>query len=368
MKKTGGAEKKRVRRSSAALQNGGRDSNSDTPPRKQAAKQDEFQLFAEKVRDHKDLVSRWAVLQETRVEYFRGKDFVSFLRNHPELKDILESDRNLEAEDIANILLRKNLLVRCDRVVKTVRPGKKKLSTWPAHLEIFSEQGFSENDAFFAWTFVKRRPLWQTLLSFFWPVVTLAICLFPVYPHRCKLLILYSCLGVLLLFLSLLVLRGAMFGALYIVLGKRVWFFPNILAEEATLRELFRFCPQKDEEERPKWTTRIFYAVLAVLVILLMRHHAPDEAARARYQKRVSNIIDDVLEWDPRLALSGMMEKQSLFNETEPSNATDEEVTPPADGVGAKTIIEQDEEDVSEILDVSDEKLDNSDEQTHDHI
>lgn len=63
-----------------------------------------------------------------------------------------------------------------------------------------------------------------------------------------------------------------------------------------------------------------------------------------------------------------MMEKQSLFNETEPSNATDEEVTPPVDGVGAKTIIEQDEEDVSEILDVSDEKLDNSDEQTHDHI
>ena len=104
---------------------------------KQAAQKDVYQLFAEKVRDHKDLVSRWAVLQETRVEYFRGKDFVSFLRNHPELKDILESDKNLEADDIANALLRKNLLARCDRVVKTVRPGKKKLSTWPAHLEIF---------------------------------------------------------------------------------------------------------------------------------------------------------------------------------------------------------------------------------------
>lgn len=69
---------------------------------------------------------------------------------------------------------------------------------------LLQEQGFSENDAFFAWTFVKRRPLWQTLLSFFWPVLTLAICLFPVYPHRCKLLILYSCLGVLVLFFSLL--------------------------------------------------------------------------------------------------------------------------------------------------------------------
>lgn len=104
---------------------------------KQAAKRDVFQLFAEKVRDHKGLESRWAVLQETRVEYFRGKDFVSFLRNHPELKNILESDSTLEVEEIANVLLRKNLLVRCDRVVKTVRPGKRKLSTWPAHLEIF---------------------------------------------------------------------------------------------------------------------------------------------------------------------------------------------------------------------------------------
>ncbi|KAG9131531.1 hypothetical protein Leryth_022055 [Lithospermum erythrorhizon] len=104
---------------------------------KQAAKKDVFQLFAEKVRDHKEMESRWAVLQETRVEYFRGKDLVGFLKNHAELKDILEDDNNLEVEDIANILLRKNLLVRCDRVVKTVRPGKKKLSTWPAHLEIY---------------------------------------------------------------------------------------------------------------------------------------------------------------------------------------------------------------------------------------
>lgn len=96
-----------------------------------------FQLFAEKVRDHKDLESRWAVLQETRVEYFRGKDFVTLLRKLPELKNILESDSSLEVEDIVNVLLRKNLLLRCDRVVKTVRPGKKKLSTWPAHLEIF---------------------------------------------------------------------------------------------------------------------------------------------------------------------------------------------------------------------------------------
>ncbi|KAI3461105.1 hypothetical protein Pfo_017768 [Paulownia fortunei] len=312
---SGGAygDKKRGRRSYG-------DSATDTPPRKQAAKKDIFQIFAEKVRDHKDLESRWAILQETRVEYFRGKDFFRFLRNHPELKDVLESDKNLESEDIANILLRKNLIVRCDRVVKTVRPGKRKLSTWPAHLEIFADQVFSDNDAFFAWTFVNRRPLWQTLLSFFWPVLTLAICLFPVYPHQVKLLILYFCAGVLLLIICLLLLRGLVFGALWIILGKRVWFFPNILAEEATLKELFQFLPKKDEGERPKWTARLFYTVVAVLIILLLRHHAPDEAARARYQRRVSNIIDDVLEWSPRLALSGMMEKQTVVNMTDSEN------------------------------------------------
>ncbi|KAF8009217.1 hypothetical protein BT93_J0261 [Corymbia citriodora subsp. variegata] len=326
MKKSGGAEKKRVRRTSAAaVPGGGRDPNPDTPPGKQAAKRDVYQVFAEKLRDHKDLESRWAVLQETRVEYFRGKDFVNFLKNHPEIKDILGSDQNLEVEDIGNALLRKKLLIRCDRVVKTVRPGKKKLSTWPAHLEMYHEHVFSDNDAFFAWTFEKRHPLWQTLLSFSWPVLTLAICLFPVYPHQCKILILYSCAGVLLLILSLLFVRAAIFGALYIILGKRVWFFPSILAEEATLGELFRFWPKKDEEERPKWTTRLFYALVAVVVILLLRHHAPDEAARARYQKRVFNIIDDVIEWSPRLALSGMMEKQpTVVNATEPNhNFTD---------------------------------------------
>ncbi|KAJ0714379.1 putative translocation protein Sec62 [Helianthus annuus] len=355
--KKAGAEKKRARRSSAAVKTAaGRDPATDTPPRKQGNKKDVFQLFAEKVRDHKDLVSRWAVLQETRVEYFRGKDFVSFLKNHPELKDILESDRHLEVDDIVNVLLSKNLLVRCDRVVKTVRPGKRKLSTWPAHLEIFPEQEFSDNDAFFAWTFVNKRPLWQTLLSLSWPVLTLAICLFPVYPHQAKLLILYSCAGVLLLILCLLLVRALIFGASWILLGKRIWIFPNILAEEATLRELFRFWPQKDEEEKPKLTARLFYAIVAVLAILLLRHHAPDEAARARYQKRVSNIIDDVLEWDPRLALSGMMDSmQSEVNGTETNNNV-------TDGGGSEKAaspeyVEHEHDESTEDKDLYDEKI-----------
>lgn len=71
--------------------------------------------------------------------------------------------------------------------------------------------------------------------------------------------------------LDLPAVRALAFGVLWIALGKRVWFFPNILAEEATLKELFQFWPQKDEGERPKWTARLFFAVVAVLVISTLR-------------------------------------------------------------------------------------------------
>ncbi|KAJ4894172.1 translocation protein-related [Raphanus sativus] len=351
MKKHAGAEKKRVKRSPGSSSAAARDSGSDPPPRKQqGVKKDVFQLFAEKVRDNKGLESRWAVMEEARVEYFRGKDFVSFLKNHPECKEILEEDKDLDAEDIANVLLGKNLLLRCDRVTKTLRPGKKKLSTWPAHLEIFrDDQGFSETDAFFAWTFEKRHPLWQTLLSFFWPVLTLAICLFPVYPHRCKLIVLYSCAGILLMILSLLFVRAVVFGAMWILLGKRVWFFPNILAEEATLKELFRFWPKKDDEEPPKWTSRLFYTVVAVVVVMLLRRHAPDEAARARYQRRMSNIIDDVLEWSPKLALSGLMENQPPVNITEASNNSSDSAPGPDHAEEAELDETQAEEEAEDL-------------------
>ncbi|CAO2837324.1 unnamed protein product [Amaranthus hypochondriacus] len=361
--KKAGTEKKKVRRSAAGnSQSGG----TDTPPRKQAAEKDAYLLFAEKVRDHKGLESRWAVLQETRVEYFRGKDFVKFLKNHPEVRDLLGSDKSLEAEDIADTLLKKNLIVRCDRVVKTLRPGKKKLSTWPAHLEIYPGQTFSDNDAFFVWTFIKRHPLWQTLLSFSWPVLTLAICLFPVYPHKAKLVVLYSCAGILLLILCLLMLRATIFGVLWILLGKRVWIFPNILAEEATLSELFRLWPKKDEEDPPKWTSRLFYAIVSVVVILLLRHHAPDEAARARYQRRVSNIIDDVLEWSPKLALSGMMNQQTegvnvtnFQNESTSGTGSDSDLPPHPGGVNVDSGDLPEDEIIEDIDDTDGEPKQN---------
>lgn len=66
-----------------------------------------------------------------------------------------------------------------------------------------------------------------------------------------------------------------------------------------------------------------------------------------RYHKRVSNIIDDVLEWSPRLALSGMMDKQ-MANETDSdNNMTDDgvEAMPHPNSTEEETISEQFEAD-----------------------
>lgn len=286
--------------------------------KKKGKEVDSVRVFAERVRYHKELDTRWAILQEARVEYFRGIDFVALLQAHPELIKPLGIEAAIEDVDldIGNILINRKLIVRCDRVSKTPRPGKTKLSKWPARIEICQEQKFSEKDSFYAWTFERRRPLWQTVLSFLVPVVTLACCLFPIFPHWCKLGVLYFCLAFLTLIFGVLIFRAVIFAVLWLALGKRMWFLPNILAEEATMSELFKFMPDsKDDDPPPKWSTRIAFGTVAGLIIWLVLVHGPNEAARARYQKKASNIIDDILTWKPN-ALSAFTGEADVVNQT----------------------------------------------------
>lgn len=65
----------------------------------------------------------------------------------------------------------------------------------------------------------------------------------------------------------------------------------------------------------------------------------------------MSNIIDDVLEWSPRLALSGMMEKQqTVVNATNPDPEMAENQT--VDSTGSDSIPEQPEpEIVDDVVD-----------------
>ena len=75
------------------------------------------------------------------MEYFRAKDFSELLSKHPELAKAVTAE--YDAEDIEDVpldelvgeeLLRAKIIMRCDRVRKTLRPGKKKMSHWPGRL------------------------------------------------------------------------------------------------------------------------------------------------------------------------------------------------------------------------------------------
>ncbi|RZR96542.1 hypothetical protein BHM03_00025581 [Ensete ventricosum] len=59
-----------------------------------------------------------------------------------------------------------------------------------------------------------RHPVWEGAhyypyqnLSFLWPLVALAVCLFPVYPYQCKILVLYSSAGALHFLVTLLLCK-----------------------------------------------------------------------------------------------------------------------------------------------------------------
>lgn len=287
-------------------------------------------IFAEKVRYHKDLDSRWAILQEARVEFFRGKDFSSLIRRHPQLgeglipkEEAAKLHQPLE-QALLEIMLVAGLVVRCDRVVKTVRPGKKKLSKWPARLEIHPVQAFATEEGFYSWTFERQQPMWQTVLTILFPVFTVACCLFPVFPYWAKLSVLYFLLTLIAAIFLLLFVRLSVFAVVWIFTGKRVWFFPRILEEEGSLAELFRFWPDKDEDPPSKLTTRAAVALVLVFTFWLMVKYAPDENTRARYQRRVTNIIDDFVQWTPQM-LAGNTTVESndtASNETAPGNLT----------------------------------------------
>ena len=68
-----------------------------------------------------------------------------------------------------------------------------------------------------------------------------------------------------------------------------------------------------------------------------------------RYQRRMSNIIDDVLEWSPKLALSGLMENQPPVNITDAAKNSSDAEAGPDHTEDAELDETQDEEDAEDL-------------------
>lgn len=114
-------------------------------------------------------------------------------------------------------------------------------------------------------------------------------------------------------------MRSLIFSLSWVLLGKRYWFLPNIFSDDvATIKELFRFLPTKDEEDPPKWTSRILAAILAAGFVWILARHGPGEDQRKRMSGKVTNTLHEWLEWNPA-QISG--------NVTAAANATSPNVT-----------------------------------------
>lgn len=122
-----------------------------------------------------------------------------------------------------------------------------------------------------------------------------------------------------LLVCALLAVRALLFSLSWVLLGKRYWFLPNIFSDDVnTLKELFRVLPTKDEEDPPKWTSRILAVFLAAGFVWILARHGPGEDQRKRMSGKVKNTLHEWLEWNPA-AISG--------NVTEAANASSANVT-----------------------------------------
>ncbi|GAQ81259.1 Membrane component of ER protein translocation complex [Klebsormidium nitens] len=319
-------------------------------------------VFATKVRTHKALESRWAVLQgkEARVEYFRGKDFAEFLKSQSELLTFALENAGVrwmpapggmsDVEKIGQALIRAKLLIRCDRLNKTIRPGKKKLSKFPARLVEYQPAVFSEEDGFYAWTFERKMSALQWALSAIVPIFTLSACLFPVFPRIVKVGVLYFCIFLLSFIFGLLLVRAVIFSLSWMLLGKRYWFLPNIFSDDvATIKELFRVLPTKDDEDPPKWTSRILAAFLAAGFVWILARHGPGEDQRKRMSGKVTNTLHEWLEWNPAQISGNVTAAANVTspNVTEDANLTegivDEKVGPGNDSGGEEGLTSKEE-------------------------
>lgn len=188
--------------------------------------------------------TRDAVMQGIRWSFFRGKDFMTHMKENPQLLNDLPLKRptpGTRDEDVikavATHMLKANLIFRAERSQKIPKPGKKLLK-FPRRLDPHPENYFVE-DGFYVWHFQLPTSAWTYLGSAGLVVVTIGCCLFPLAPHWVKLSVLYTCLFLLGLIFFMTIVRAAVFAVVWILFGKHLWVLPNLFSDEVGITEAF---------------------------------------------------------------------------------------------------------------------------------
>ena len=229
---------------------------------KQASKEandaanDPARALAYVLRGNKGPEARSARLEDSRVDYFRGKDLYRALKARPEIIDEYapkltgvptptaptEKDRAKQITAMGQELLKRGYFVKCDRVYKTARPGRTKRVKFPKFLHQVprAAQTFTEDgEGFYSWTYDQPMSWTFVIISFLVAFMVILMCLFPLSPIWFKKLILYFCLGFLIFLFVVGVVRVFVFAVVWIVFGRHFWVLPNITSDEIPIDEVF---------------------------------------------------------------------------------------------------------------------------------
>lgn len=143
--------------------------------------------------------------------------------------------------EVATTLLRRGLLVRCQRRFNKPPPGQDRLIKFPKKVVLVQgpdAQRFSELD-FYAFTFDRPTSPMVYVFSVLAALGVILVTLFPLTPNWFKAGVVYFLATLLSVIVFTLVIRAVIAAVSYIGTGRTVWVLPNALADDKPLSELF---------------------------------------------------------------------------------------------------------------------------------
>jgi translocation protein SEC62 len=317
---------------------------------------DPARALAYVLRGNKGPEARNARLEDSRVDYFRGKDLYRALKRRPEILDEYapkltgvpmptaptDAERTKQITAIGQEMLKRGYFVKCDRVYKFPRPGRTKKVKFPKFLHTVprGQQTFTEDgEGFYSWTYDQPMSWTTVIISFLVAFLVILMCLFPLSPIWFKKMILYTCLGILGLFFVIGVVRVLVFAVVWIVFGRQFWVLPNITSDEIPIDEVFSPMWAFDDLDangnavgRIPALNRLAASGLAAALVFGLYKIAPEKGSAIKSINRAHGSILDLFDlYDTPKGLAG-----SVGENNATGNVTGENLTEPAaaDGWG----------------------------------
>mmetsp|Transcript_28214 Transcript_28214/g.79644 ORF Transcript_28214/g.79644 Transcript_28214/m.79644 type:complete len:382 (-) Transcript_28214:130-1275(-) len=271
-------------------------------------KTDPYIELAQHLRTKNGIPWRTGISQGDRVEYFRGKDFITYFKDHPEQLNSLpgieplKPGRTIEIQvmEVYHQIVRRQLAIRASRLHKKPKPGRKRLVKWPKKL-VYEQDQALDDDSFYCWTFDRPTSPWLWLGSALMALAVFLLCLFPLAPYSVKISVVYFSMGLLGLIFFILIFRAAIFSFIWVLLGRHFWILPNITSDELGIVESFQplYAITVGDDGRelpaPQWYSRFGVGIFVATALYGLHEYAPDKGRVKTSLGQAHNSLLDFL-------------------------------------------------------------------------